>query len=344
MTHRSFTAKDAALTINYIGFVFRTLTNDGYPSEALLKNTGLTEHAFIDPDFRCSFEQHQTFVKNAIHETRDPHLGPRMGARFNPINIGLPASAAMSSDIFSTALDTLKQFISLNFSIVSLDFYQQDEQLILHWHSAVDVSSIEYFVMGSCVAVTENLLALLLGESVVIEYAELAVPTPPGWEKFQRHINFDVRFDAPFNRLVLPSHYLTKPLAGTDPIVHQHMLRLCEKQLAESFYDEGIEAQVTRYIHRRHFHSVPIEETAAELGLSERSLRRQLSLSGSSYKTLIDEVRAARAKELLAISGLPISTIAYDLGFSDPSNFARSFKRWTALSPLEFRDTRSAHS
>lgn len=348
MGQRSFTAKDAALTINYIGFVYRTLIAEGYLSEALLKGTGLTEAALQDPDYRCTFEQHRTFVKNAIALTGDPHLGMRMGARFNPLNIGLPAAAALSSDFFSTALKVLQQFISLNFSIVSFDYQEQADEVVIRWNPAVDVGDIEYFVVGSCLAVTENFWCLLLGEERVSSCAELSLPQPSGWDNFSKDLSFPVRFDAPFNQVTFPAEYLQRPIAGADPVMHQHMLRLCEKQLAESFFGEGVDAKLRQLIAGRHYHAVPIDQAAKELGVAERSLRRQLSESGTSYKKIVDEVRQARARELLAVAGLPISTIAYDLGFSDPSNFARSFKRWTGESPQDYRsrtfETQSGHN
>jgi len=334
---RGFTSQDAALTINYIGFVYRTLVAEGYSPERLLQATGLTGAALVSPDFRCTFEQHKTFVINAMNLANDPHLGPRMAARFNPMNIGLPASAAMSSDIFSTALHVLQQFMSLNFSILSFDYYADGDTLALRWKPALDVSSIEYFVMGSTFVVTENFLRLLLGKESVAVRVDLAMPEPAGWVEYASALSFPVVFDAPFSQLVVPSCYLNEPLSAADPVVHQHMLRLCEKQMAEAFFDEGLESQVGNIIIENHYHSMSIEQVAEALGLSERSLRRQLSQSGSAYKKIVDQVRESRARELLAIAGLPISTIAYDLGFSDPSNFARTFKRWLGVSPQDYR-------
>ncbi len=167
MSHRRFTSKDAALTINYIGFVFRTLVAEGYAAEALLRDTRLSENDLLNPDFRCTFEQHKTFVLNAIELSGDPHLGPRMAARFNPLNIGLPASAALSSDVFATALDVLQQFVSLNFSILSFDYAQEGDELVIRWHPAVDVSDIEYSVVGSSIVVTENFWKMLLGQEQI---------------------------------------------------------------------------------------------------------------------------------------------------------------------------------
>jgi len=338
VSHRSFTPKDAALTINYLGFVFRSLVAEGQNATTLLKGTGLTQEGLLNPDFRCTFEQHKAFVQNAIRQTGDPHLGPRMASRFKPLNIGLPASAAMSSDFGATALTVLQQFISLNFSILNFRFYQEGDHVILHWQPALDVAEIEYFVIGSSMVVCENFIRLLLLEEKVTERAELAMPEPPGWSTFKCSLSFPVRFNQAQNRILLPSRILNQPLAGADPLVHQNMLRLCEQQLAESYFDEGIDTQLQKLIVKHHYHPLPIEQAAAELGFSERSLRRQLSQAGTTYKKRIDGFRETRARELLAISGLPITTITYDLGFSDPSNFARTFKRWVGVSPNQYRE------
>ena len=337
MSQRNFTSKDAALTINYISFVFRSLVNEGYCPDELLKDTGLTEVALNNPDFRCTVEQHKTFVLNTISLTQNPHLGLEIGNRFNPINIGLPVSAAISSDNLSTALDVLQQFFSLNFSILSFEYHEQGDQLMLRCQPALRVNEIEYFVVGSSLIVTENLLRLLLGKEQVSVYADFSTAETPDWQSYQEAIGATVRFNAPFNQLVIPKHYLAHPLAASDPITHQNMLRLCEQQKADSYYGEGIEAQVRKIIVENHYHSLAIEKVASELNLSERSLRRQLSQCDTSYKQIVDELRESKARELLAVKGLPVSTIAYDLGFSDPSNFARTFKRWTQRSPQEFR-------
>jgi AraC-like DNA-binding protein len=83
---------------------------------------------------------------------------------------------------------------------------------------------------------------------------------------------------------------------------------------------------------------VSLSDVAAELGYSERGLRRQLDRSGTSYRKLMDQVREQRARNLLSGSTQPIKAIAGAVGFESPSNFARSFKRWTGLTPKAFRD------
>jgi AraC-like DNA-binding protein len=83
-------------------------------------------------------------------------------------------------------------------------------------------------------------------------------------------------------------------------------------------------------------------DVAAELAMSERTLARRLSDRDYTFSALVDEVRGQLAKEYLRQSRFSVTDVAFLLGFSDQSNFARAFKRWTDESPTEFR-ARSVH-
>ena len=78
-------------------------------------------------------------------------------------------------------------------------------------------------------------------------------------------------------------------------------------------------------------------EVASELAMSERTLARRLSDREYTFSGLVDEVRGQLAKEYLRQSRFSVTDVAFLLGFSDQSNFARAFKRWTDESPTEFR-------
>ena len=80
------------------------------------------------------------------------------------------------------------------------------------------------------------------------------------------------------------------------------------------------------------------EKQIAEcLNLSLRSLQRKLEDKGYNYKNLLEETRRELAEQYIRNSNLSISEITYMLGFSEPSNFSRAFKRWTGKSPQSYR-------
>ena len=71
--------------------------------------------------------------------------------------------------------------------------------------------------------------------------------------------------------------------------------------------------------------------------MSARTLRRRLEKEGTSYQRIKDNARRDAAITLLSRTRLPVAEIAVRVGFSDPSAFHRSFKKWTGLAPGEYR-------
>lgn len=80
-----------------------------------------------------------------------------------------------------------------------------------------------------------------------------------------------------------------------------------------------------------------VEQVAAELGVSGRSLHRQLAAAGTSYQRVLDRLRCDEAVRQAADPARPFKAIAAAVGFADPRAFRRAFKRWTGTSPQAFR-------
>ncbi len=73
------------------------------------------------------------------------------------------------------------------------------------------------------------------------------------------------------------------------------------------------------------------------LNMSARTLRRRLEKEGTSYQRIKDNARRDAAISMLSQRGLTVSDVAEMVGFSDPSAFHRSFKKWTGRSPGSYR-------
>lgn len=76
-----------------------------------------------------------------------------------------------------------------------------------------------------------------------------------------------------------------------------------------------------------------IDAVAMELAMSTRSIQRALQDEGTSYQLLLDDVRRELAIRHLAVPGTSATQVAFLTGFSEPSAFARAFRRWTGSTP-----------
>ena len=79
------------------------------------------------------------------------------------------------------------------------------------------------------------------------------------------------------------------------------------------------------------------QQIAAALHVSNRTLQRKLKDEGASFKDLLQDTRMQLARKYLGSPGRSGVETAYLLGFSEPSTFSRAFKRWTGVSPADYR-------
>lgn len=345
MNIKTFALDDPALPMDYPGFVFRTLCSDGYDAEGLLVGTGLTAEHLRDSKFRTGFAPLRQFLLNAIELTGDQHLGIRLARRFEPHYIGLPAYAAMNSASFQDALVLLTRFFFLSFPAIDFSFPDgeavlEKAEVAVRLRPKFPLGEITYFGTSSALVGCNGLFNAMLRMTQVVSRGEMTLRQPEDWPKIAGDVGFPIQFEASENRLIFPLELLTQPLPGADPINHQRLLELCEKFAADAEYETTLASRILCFLEINGNLGASQAVAAATLGYSERGMRRQLERAGTSYRSLTDQVRERRAKELLTGTARSVQDIAYDLGYEAPSNFARSFKRWTGTSPTEYRDAR----
>lgn len=348
ITDTTLASGAVACPMNYVGFIFRALRDDGIAGEALLADTGLTEEMLVDPYVRTEFSKIRRFILNAIEQTGDAHLGPRLAKRFEPSSVGLPAYAAMTAPRFEDALATLRRYFFVTFP--GIEFSLPDDPAGAPCgEAAISVrpkflfEDVAYFVCGSALTVCEELLKAILRRERVVTRVDVTIAESA--DRARTAADFTrapIRFGAEENRLIFPAALLAEPLPGHDPINHKRLVELCEKAASDAEHGATPVLRILAFLETEGNFAAPLSAAAEAMGWSERSLRRQLDLAGTSYRKLVDQVRENRARELLANTDWPIQSIAYALGYDTSSNFARSFKRWTGTNPGAFRRERKS--
>jgi AraC-like DNA-binding protein len=84
-----------------------------------------------------------------------------------------------------------------------------------------------------------------------------------------------------------------------------------------------------------------IEDVAKSLGVSVRTLQRRIAENQSTFQREVERVREQMARALVGHGQVTLTEIASRLGYGDPSAFFRAFKRWTGVTPTEFRAQRA---
>jgi AraC-like DNA-binding protein len=130
---------------------------------------------------------------------------------------------------------------------------------------------------------------------------------------------------------------LDRPLPRGNPDSVALYEQLCAEVVTTRRRRSGVTQDARVLIAQKLATGAPMPEVAADLGLSERSLRRRLEAESVSYQALLDEVRESLARELLrGRATLAVEDLAVRLGYAGATSFIHAFRRWTGTTPAAF--------
>jgi AraC-like DNA-binding protein len=152
----------------------------------------------------------------------------------------------------------------------------------------------------------------------------------------------DVVYGCGFNGVDLGSRVLDTPLAGADP----SLLRVLETRARELAAElergdelDGVRRAIAAELERG---EPTAKRVAAAVGTSERTLHRRIGAHGTTFGALVDRMRHELALGYLGDPARTVTDVALLLGYSDGRAFARAFRRWTQMTPVEWRHRRPA--
>jgi AraC-like DNA-binding protein len=128
-------------------------------------------------------------------------------------------------------------------------------------------------------------------------------------------------------------------VVNADPYLNRILSNYCEEALSRQPRNRGslrsnIENAVVPLLPHG---KARIDEVARRLGVSQRTLARQLSSEGLTFSEVLEKLRSNLANHYLSDVDLSISQIAWLLGYQEVSAFSHAFKRWTGNTPRDVR-------
>jgi AraC-like DNA-binding protein len=306
----------------------------GTSSDAWFAGLGITRQQVNDPSVRVSYRQARTVIARGLKVLRDPALGLLIGRHESIGSFGLLGLAMMTSRNFGEAMGVGVENHRICGSLLDVDFAVIDAHTVAvqAWPRFGEIELLPFLceeLFSSSLAITRE----LVGSKLTPVRIELTYPAPPYIDEYARTFQCEVRFGAQHNRVLIDTHWMEYPLPGYNPLTSRQALTLCHQQLRGSSSSDEIVGSVERLLRSRLREHPRLTEVARTLHLSERSLRRRLADSGRIFREIHDRVRAERALELLHAGQMSVAEIGIELGFSDPREFRRAFKRWTGMPP-----------
>jgi AraC-like DNA-binding protein len=320
--------------------LWKTLESYGLDSHALFVKAGLDPERFRDPDARFSFSAIRNLWKLSLEATWDPCLGIRAARYWHPSNFHAAGFAWMASASLKDALErTVRYFRIVSTDPERLSLVETDDD----FRFIIDTADVrergldeEYDLL---MAIIVDMCRTSYGPTFKPLLVMMERPAPPCAKEFVEYFGAPVQFSSETNLLAFDKEDLTKQLPTANAELAHANERIVMEYLSYLDRSDIITRVKTRLIDSLPSGRVTEESIADALHLSRRSLQRRLKEEGTSYTQVLDETRRQLAAQYVRHSRLSINEITYLLGFSEPSNFSRAFRRWTGASPTAYRES-----
>ncbi len=349
------------VSANHAGLIARELDKRGVDVESLFTELEIDLPHTNSPAKRISVEQIIKLLKLAIQKTGDPTIALKI---YQEVQLGDLDALGFAISCSTTYLSLLQRFQRFSTYILSSGSIQIIEEPDGYLFLA-DIEDTEIAIENSSsseesgAALTNFSLKykdfIILLEALGIGFVKMSndvcqqkispikayflSPSHPRIiEETERFLPTCEIVQAPFFGIKFPKNIAEQKLPMANPQMARINDEIIIKNLDEIFKNDAVYRVETMIREGLASGEFSRSDVAVKLGMSERKLQQKLDERRTSFSDILLRVRKTLAMQHIREDQLRINQIAYALGFTNGSNFSRSFKSWTGYTPNEFKE------
>jgi len=309
--------------------------------EPLLKRAGLTRAQLDDPRIRLPVGAQIEFLNAAAAALDDDLLGFHLAQIPDFRGLGLyyyvVATSATLADVFERV--ALYSTIA-NEGVAQPNLRGREIGTELRFSGIrrhLDCHMAEFLITALLRTCRQ-----LTGRHLIPKRARFAHQRHGGMREMAEYFGVDIEFGADRDEIAFERSSGDLPLRTADPFLNKLLVTYCEEVLAHRARQRGpFQTEVQNAI----MPLLPLAkpragEVARQLGLSPRTFARRLANEDVSFSEVLENLRRDLARRHLEDGELPISQIAWLLGYKEVGAFSHAFRRWTGKAPRQVRTAR----
>lgn len=289
-----------------------------------------------NPDTNIPVEALYNLTKNLAKLTGNEDIGLWAGrASFlNQTSLLRYLSAVCSH--FRQWLNMMPNTLEAMAAIGETVVVKEGDMLRTEWCPRVPIEVSGRYMTDMMLSMCQCLLNSVCYGPVPVPKVYFNYPEPDDTTVHRQVFGGQLVFDQEFSGLFYPVAALEWPIIKVwdekSTLAKDNLLSIIEKGSSDGFM---------RRIRRCIVRALPsgamtIDTIANELAISRRTLQRRLSERNELFANIVQELRSAMAVRLLIDNQIPITEIAFMLGYADTSSFSTAFKSWQGCSPRDF--------
>ena len=313
-----------------------TLREFGVDVEEVLDEAGMSPEIFADRDNPVSYSALALLFELCEQRMNRDDLGLLIGHRTRLADLGLAGQLALCGETVEEALNRFIEHYNLHDTAATMYLTVAGGYARFAWAIAERGISSTGHIQLTAMTIAFNFMQDLCGAAWLPTAVTIATRSPANPQACHRFFRAPVRFDSDESAMIFEQRWLDRSLPAMDPLTrHRIETEARERQafVAVNFPD------TLRMVLRKKLliGDCSMDSVAQLLGMHRRTLDRRLQRHGVQYRELFESVQADLARQLLVDTTMQVQDVAEALRFSNAANFATAFRRWTGVTPGEFR-------
>ncbi|AHK17513.1 MAG: AraC family transcriptional regulator [Thalassolituus sp.] len=330
-------ASRAFISTEYLSQLIDLLAQQGINTAQLSQGTGLSVKSLASPDEFISPLQYHKVIENALILSGDPLLGLEHGKRMSISSHGFLGFAIMASDNLGQALSLAIRYARTRTLLADIRFIHDDDSAIIQINRLAAMPTTFSFVVHNIISTFVTIARFLTrGEQELNAIVRLTEKPVRPVSCYEGLLGLPVYLQQAHNQLCIPRSLLDVKVSTANNTARRMAETECEKLLSELDSGQDLVTRIRRQLEKMDaFPTLTV--MASTLNSSPRTINRKLAQLNTTYQNIVDEARREQAMHLLQNTRISVEEIAHQLGYNDPSNFGRAFRRWLGMSPRTFR-------
>lgn len=333
---------NSSVSVAYLQGLLDYLARQGLDTHALLERVQLSPQILAQRDQRVAASTYLELLGHGVQLTGDEQLGLHLGEAVRPGYYGVLGYLIMSCATLADSLHRQARYAALVGNLGQVDLADEppreglEPQVTHSWQPLLPQQKRQLCEETMAGWVTFG--HWITGLDIPPTEVRFQHAAPADTSEYQRIFRCPVLFDQADNALVFSKRLLATPLGQADAQVQVMLDAYADRLLGEIRQSSSVLDRARLELSRQLPEAgADLQQIAARLALSPRTLQRRLREAGLSFNQLVDETRQQLVLNYLRDPALELAEIAFLVGFSEPGSLARAFRRWTGQSPGEYR-------
>jgi AraC-like DNA-binding protein len=306
---------------------------------AVLIHSGVRPELLNSPDYRLSTIEVDRIIRTIVEVTHNEDIGIFQGNSLSKGFSNIVGYILMNCGTLGAAIEKYCQYERIVDQISSTGLQIRGNDAFLSSSTLEKPLSSNRQFSDYKMTGIHSYAKILSGERLILENVYFSHPKPENISGYQTVFESPVHFGHSTNCLVFDRSFLNLPLIEPNENLLSFFELKAREMMASFAANETYTQKTTRIVIGEIRGALPtLEKVAQELKISPRTLQMHLKAEATSFIQIINEIRKDMAIHYLQSQSISMDEIAYILGFSESSAFHRAFKKWTFMTPGQFRN------